>query len=366
MDLKIFSENIKSTGFILENKISKILIGNKWNVINNKYYIDDVAKIAREIDIIAYKATKIEDIYVYTSLIISCKKNDEKIWALLTKELNKSDPNIEFEPLQHWSNHPIIDYQLQEEKLIKEAIPTGELYEKLFEPHKQVFAFQEMSKKNGKPDNDKNIFNSITSLMKSQSYEISSLSKRKKERCVYFFHLLSIIDSNLITLDCSDEHIEPNEVNSQIYISNYIINGESVSSKINFMTPDGFSNLIKSYNSLHNHYCQHISHCFDSFFDDALVKIDKQKILAKELNKKFSSKIRSLIYRKLKIYDKYIITRVSLYKGNIDVDIDTKNDKLINALNENEEIKNELTKMIEDIAKTKITGSINFEDEIPF
>lgn len=46
MDLTIFSENIKSTGFILENKISKILIGNKWNVINNKYYIDDVAKIA--------------------------------------------------------------------------------------------------------------------------------------------------------------------------------------------------------------------------------------------------------------------------------------------------------------------------------
>lgn len=202
--------------------------------------------------------------------------------------------------------------------------------------------------------------------MKSQSYEISSLSKRKKERCVYFFHLLSIIDSNLITLDCSDEHIEPNEVNSQIYISNYIINGESVSSKINFMTPDGFDDLIKSYHSLHNHYCQHISHCFNSFFEDALVKIDKQKILAKELNKKFSSKIRSLIYRKIKIYDKYIITRISLYKGNIDVDIDTKNEKLISALNENEEIKNELTKMIEDISKTKITGSINFEDEIPF
>lgn len=61
-----------------------------------------------------------------------------------------------------------------------------------------------------------------------------------------------------------------------------------------------------------------------------------------------------------------MITRISLYKGNIDVDIDTKNEKLISALNENEEIKNELTKMIEDISKTKITGSINFEDEIPF
>lgn len=366
MDLNIFAENIKSTGFILENKISKILISNKWNVINNKYYIDDVAKIAREIDIIAYKATKIEDIYVYTSLIISCKKNDEKIWALLTKELNKNDPNIDLEPLQHWSNHPIVDYQLQEDKLIKESIPTGELYQRLFEPHKQVFAFQEMSKKNGKPDNDKNIFNSITSLMKSQSYEISSLSKRKKERSVYFFHLLSIIDSDLITLDCSNEDIEACEVKSQVYISNYIINGESVSSKINFMTPEGFGDLIKNYNSLHNHYCQHISRCYNDFFKDALEKGDKQKILTNELNIKFGREIRSLIYRKLKIYDKHEITRISSFKDNIHIDIDTKNDKLINSLNENDEIRTALAKMIEKVFKTKINGTVSFEDDIPF
>ncbi|HBR1377301.1 TPA: hypothetical protein L9L41_005123, partial [Klebsiella pneumoniae] len=95
-------------------------------------------------------------------------------------------------------------------------------------------------------------------------------------------------------------------------------------------------------------------------------KIDKQKILANELNRKFASKIRSLIYRKINIYDKYVITRISLYKGNIYIDIDTKNDKLINALDGNKEIKDELAKMIEDISKTKITGTINFEDDIPF
>ncbi|MGN1813032.1 hypothetical protein ACKE69_19575, partial [Yersinia enterocolitica] len=346
--------------------ISKILNNNKWNVINNKYYIDDVAKIAREIDIIAYKATKVEDIYVYTSLIVSCKKNDEKIWALLTKELNKNDPNIELEPLQHWSNHPIINYQLQENKFIIDAIPTGELYQKLFEPHKQVFAFQEMFKKNGRPDNDKNIFNSITSLMKSQSYEISSLTKRKKERCVYFFHLLSLIDSNLITLDCSNEHIEACEVNSQVYISNYIINGESVSSKINFMTPDGFSDLIKSYNSLHKHYCQYIAHCYNDFFTDALEESSKQNILTGELNKKFGRKIRMLIYRNLKIYDKFDITRISSYKNNIHIDIDTKNDKLISSLNQNEEIRKELVKMIEDIFRITVNGTVIFDDDIPF
>lgn len=105
MDLTIFSENIKSTGFILENKISKILISNKWNVINNKYYIDDVAKIAREIDIIAYKATKIEDIYVYTSLIISCKKNDEKFGLYSRKNSIKAILILSW---NHYSIGPII------------------------------------------------------------------------------------------------------------------------------------------------------------------------------------------------------------------------------------------------------------------
>ncbi|HBA3946793.1 TPA: hypothetical protein J5G25_004931, partial [Escherichia coli] len=347
-------------------RISEILIDNKWNVINNKYYIDDVAKTAREIDIIAYKASKVEDMYVYTSLIISCKKNDEKIWALLTKNLNKNDPNIDLEPLQYWSNHPIINYQLSNSSMIKKFIPTGDLYQNLFEPHKQVFAFQEMFKKNGKPDNDKNIFNSISSLMKSQSYEISSLSKRKKERCVYIFHLVSLIDSELITLDCSTEHIEANKIDSQIYISNYIINGESISSKINFMTTKGFNDLIGSYNMLHQHYCRHITRCHKDFYTDALEDFQKQKILTNELNLKYRGKINSLIYRKLKIFDNYEITSIYEYKGNIEIDVKTKHSNLIDAINDNEELKNEISKIIENVCRVKIGGAIHFNDEIPF
>lgn len=73
-ELKIYAESIKSTGFILESKVSDFLSNHGWGVINNKYYIDDVQSVAREIDIIAYKATKVRDVLVYTTLIISCKK----------------------------------------------------------------------------------------------------------------------------------------------------------------------------------------------------------------------------------------------------------------------------------------------------
>ncbi|MDE9544197.1 hypothetical protein [Xenorhabdus bovienii] len=366
MDLDIFCEKIKSTGFILENKISKILIHNEWNVINNKYYIDDVANTVREIDIIAYKASKVEDVYVYTTLIISCKKNEEKIWALLTKELNKNDPNIDLEPMKNWSNHPIIKYQLIQNNIDKKLIPSGDLYNKIFNSDKQVFAFQEMFKKNGKVDNDKNIFNSITSLMKSQSYEITSLPKRKKDRCVYFFHLLSIIDSELVLLDCSNEHIKAKEVSSQVYISNYIINGESVSSKINFMTANGFDRLIINYNQLHKHNCKYIKNCYNEFFNNTLENPEKIKILTNEFKIKFNSEFRLLIYKNLSIYDKFEITRIWKYKNGIMVNIETQSNILIDALNKNIEIKNLISKMIEDIFKIKIEAEIYFCDDIPF
>ena len=37
-------------------------------------------------------------------------------------------------------------------------------------PEVDVFAFQELNKKTGNPQNDKNIFSSLTTLMKAQSY----------------------------------------------------------------------------------------------------------------------------------------------------------------------------------------------------
>ena len=58
------------------------------------------------------------------------------------------------------------------------------LYDKLFLPDKHIFAFQELNSNKGTPQNDKAIFNSIVTSMKSQNYEIGSLDTRKKEESV--------------------------------------------------------------------------------------------------------------------------------------------------------------------------------------
>lgn len=315
MELEVYAENIKSTGFILENKISELLSENKWNVINNKYYIDDVAKVAREIDIIAYKATKVEDIHIYTSLIISCKKNEEKIWALLSKEINKNDPNLDFEPLQNWTNHPIIKYEMDISNADKSVVPEGELYDKLFKPDGHIFAFQEVFKKNGRPDNDKNIFSSIISLMKSQSYELASLPNRKKNRTIYFFYLLSVVDSQLILLKCSKDNVTAEQVESQVYISNYIIDGESVSSKIKFLTVGGFIDLIGSYNELHDHNIDFIRCRFSDFYENVLENRDKREILTTELVLRCGKNIRSLLYKNFRIFDDMKITGIWKHEG---------------------------------------------------
>lgn len=364
--LQIYADNIKSTGFILESKVSDFLNNYGWGVINNKYYIDDVQSVAREIDIIAYKATKVRDVLVYTTLIISCKKNEENVWALLVKNIKPNDPNIDYEPLKNWSNHPILNYELNFNNKEKIGVPDGIVYEKIFNVTKNVFAFQEMSKKSGRSNNDKNIFNSITSLMKAQSYELTSLSSRKKERSVYFFHLMSLIDSEMILLDCEGDEIHPSETESHTIISNYIINGESTASKINFMTLNGFLTNEIYYQKLHEYYVTYINKCFSNFYNDAFSNIDKRKILTKELWHKYGAKLSLEVMRGFKVYDRFNIDDIWPSDDLLIVEITTKSSQLNELLEGSEKIKEQLRIYIEDVFNMKVNKKIAFIDDIPF
>ena len=113
MSDKKYIEGIKSTGFGLEFTISKSLTTDKWTVINNKYYIDDVQGSAREIDILAYKVTVKNGIQIYTVLIISCQKSSENAWALLAKDKNNNDPNIDWNPVTLSSNQKILKFIIE-------------------------------------------------------------------------------------------------------------------------------------------------------------------------------------------------------------------------------------------------------------
>lgn len=290
---KIFADNISKTGFILEHKVSKILKSYGWNIINNKHYIDDVTKNAREIDIIAYKATPLKYFTLITSLIISCKKDSENAWVLLARDKPKIDPNKNWAPLQHWTNSKSIQFMTSQEGWDNNFINSDyELSTKIFNTTKNVFAFQKMNTSTGKPKDDKPIFDSLSSLMKCQQYEISSLNSRKKETFFYSFNLISVIDSDLILLEIdNDDNIEEKEICEEKYIADYIVDGKAVCSRIHFIKADSFEGEVNNYNLLHEYNVNQIENTDNQFYADVL-KLEKKSDIFK---KQFISSV-SLYY----------------------------------------------------------------------
>ena len=182
-DAKLLESEIRKTGFVLEDQVAQVLKANNWTVISNKYYVDDVKEEVREIDLVAYKVSKIQRFDVYTTLIISCKKSESNVWAFLARDINLKDPNSDFWPLYTWSNDKALNYKLAEDgkaKQYHERIGKLGVTDAMKVPDVDVFAFQEMDKNSGKPQNDKPIFSSINSLLMAQAYELGALSTRSK------------------------------------------------------------------------------------------------------------------------------------------------------------------------------------------
>lgn len=228
-DLTAFEINIEKTGFVHEHRLSLIMQAHGWIVINSKRYVDDIERKVREIDIVAYKHTKNDGVPYYTVLIVSCKKSDDNVWTLISREKSPRDPNTDWFPLHLWSNAISLNFMMEQQKSdwrTDYVSQNQHLLEGILSTGSHIFAFQEMHKTSGVKINDNRIFSSIDSLIKAQAYELASLPHRKKDnRCFYNFNLLIIVDAPLIRM-----HLEPKIkatiVDDDRYIANYIVNGE--------------------------------------------------------------------------------------------------------------------------------------------
>lgn len=271
MDDKKYAEQIRKTGFVLEYKIAEILRRAGWTVISNKYYEDDFEGSVREIDLLAYKVSKIQGIDLYTTLLFSCKKSESDIWALLARKINLKDPNADWWPLHAWSNNKAIAYEISKSGIAKtyhEAIVGLGVKEVLSTPEYEVFAFQEMNRISGAPHNDKNIFLAVTSLLKAQAYEFGALSRRKKNPSIYQFNLASIIESDLVRLVIDEDDISQEIIEDEHYISRYIIKNSQTFSRIRFITYSSFEKKLKDYDQLHKANCKWFDALINSFYDE--------------------------------------------------------------------------------------------------
>ncbi len=283
-----FAQSIQKTGFVLEFKVSETLREHGWTVINNKYYIDDASESVREIDLVAYRAKRVRGFYVYTALIVSCKKNEKNAWVLLAKDSNPADPNITWTPLHVWSNDRALSYMLAQDDWPSQYLKhteKGDCGSLVSVPDRQIFAYQEMNRGSGNPQNDRNIFNSVTSLMKAQAYELNALPERKQDAVVYQFNLLSIIDAEVVRLDFRGDVINSSIINEGTYVANYIIDKQQTFARIHFIKADSFSGVLDLYDALHTSNAIHFKNQYDSFYSDAIKNHGKQRVFIGDLKK---------------------------------------------------------------------------------
>lgn len=285
-----FASEIRKTGFVLENEVAHLLKASGWTVISNKYYVDDSEETVREIDLVTYRVTKVKHFDVYTVLIVSCKKSDTNVWALLAREINLKDPNSDWWPLHAWSNDKAISFQLSSAggpKAYHEAALRNGVAEVLRLPEVEVFAFQEMDKISGKPQNDKPIFSAVTSLMKAQAYELAALPGRKKASSVYQFNLLSVVDTQLIRLMFTGSEIRQSEVATEHYLARYIIRKREVFARVRFIRAGAFAAELEDYGRLHQANCKWFASECETFYSGILQDSRRSDTLLDDFAKKF-------------------------------------------------------------------------------
>lgn len=177
------SEAINRTGFPTEYKVQELLESRGWQVISNRYYIDDQKKIEREIDLVATKNG--------IKLVISCKKSDTEFWAFMTSE----NPGVDV-PFEYKTDDRVVNYFWDfEQDTLRHIIERYPNLSQLLTSTEQVRAFQQIVTKNYLPNNDKQIYDSIITTIKAAEYE----GAHSQADIAYF--MISIFEGELVKYD---------------------------------------------------------------------------------------------------------------------------------------------------------------------
>lgn len=302
---KVIASEIAKTGYVLEHEVARTLKSKGWTVISGKYYVDDNEEVPREMDLLAYRVGRLDNdqVELYTTLLISCKKSDENVWALLARDINLKDPNTDYWPLHAWSNDPALSHQLSRAGKAKEyhqGVRARGAAGAAADPQVEVFAFQEMSKASGVPKNDKAIFNAMTSLVKAQAYELSSLPARKKAKAVYQFNLISVVGSEMyrLTFSAKGTEVVSTQVHSEQYIARYIVAKRESFSRIRFLTAEHFASALDDYGRLHAANLQWFAAEHTTFYEGIFLDSARTAALIKMFYEKLRFRVKRLVTQK--------------------------------------------------------------------
>ena len=232
-------EALAKTGFVLEHQVAEAFKAAGWSIIGGRYYSDDIDGRARELDLVAYKTFKADDLTVVYSVLVSCKKDAENTWAFLTRQKPSHDPNFDWDSIHYWTDVNPLEKYLQSENWKAEFLSRAKTAWQALAPSRDVFAFQQINSKRVVPQNDTAVFNSITTLMKGLDYELLALPQRQKgKRRIYFFSLLSVVDAPLVEVCYSGDAVETQEVDAMTHFARYMVRKREMSALVRFARSD--------------------------------------------------------------------------------------------------------------------------------
>lgn len=371
---------IDTTGFPLEHKLTEAFRRAKWSVLSNRYYVDDVDGRARELDLIAYRVYSFKDVDVYTSVLISCKKDAQHTWAFLSRARNNADKNIDWRPVHFWTDlEPLNTYlhhcdwksrYFSNDKRSSQFaidVPSDVFASQLIAPPGKTQPAREPKKANpAKPataQNDSAIFNSISGLLKALDSEISALPNRvRNKKRLYLFNLAVVVDAPLVVVKYQKSGVEVVPTNELLMLAQYMVSRRHLSAQVRFLQADRIKWFIEE--------LDHLATVNGRFFA-GLVHEAYSAILTDDAVRKYYS---GVLTARLKDTLNFILAKESAHEqlGCIELGardktlilgLDTFGDAAL-VLNENKKAQ-EVTKQA--LKQTcRFEGPFRFEDDIPF
>jgi hypothetical protein len=319
-------------------------------------------------DIVAYRVRDVSEFKVFTTLIISCKKSEKNVWALLTRDRDSGDPNADWCPAHVWSNDRAISFVSGQPNWRPQyhlrARQLG-VTRALAEPEVDIFAYQEMNRDSGAPQNDKPIFASVTSLMKAQSYEIDALPERKKTPSVYQFNLITVVDADLVRIRFDRSNVVATIVTDEQYVARYIIKKQETFARIHFVNIREFPLVLEDYGRLHAANATIFREDKESFFRDVLRDYEKTLVFGEEFARAVGRKLTWRLRRHTAGHAELDPVSVSWNEkeGRAKVSVATSDD-CIRFLAGDIEAQQIVARALRDIYRYE--GAFEFGDDIPF
>lgn len=355
---------LAKTGFVLEYDVGEAFRSKNWSTINNRYYVDDVDGKARELDLVAYRVIRAEDIEVVTVVLVSCKKDEQNTWAFLTRERPTQDPNFDWEPVHFWTDFEPLASYLDDEDWKPDFLESSQdIRRRFYNATSDVFAFQLVSRDGKAPKNDAPIFDSMAGLLKALDFEIGALPNRVAGmKRLYLFSLMAVVDAPMVEVRYDKKGAKAKEVNRIVHLARYMVRKRALSAQVHYVRSDTIDSYIDLLHSVAAANAKHAKVLVRRAFKAITSSRPVQSYFAQRLH----NRLLFAAERVLAIHgQRETPTRLGLYQSGdeLHVELDVSDDAA-EILNSDERYRDIVGTALSEVAR--YDGKFQVASEIPF